>query len=216
MTPPQPQPTESVDPFPSRWGTGQAAVLRPGHPFSTTELAAMASDGILNKILLDAHVPVGTAMTRTAKLHVLRAVVPLHLQRRGVLGRLGAAWFYDCADVPDPLPILVAKEARTTTTLPRGFSLHQTAFSAFDRISHEDLFVTSPLRTTVDVALHVPGADGTRALHWLMASPHLHCPPELVLAALDAVGKKPGRRQAVARVRKVGRAVERGYEATGR
>ncbi|WP_016998301.1 hypothetical protein [Kocuria atrinae] len=57
MTPPQPQPTESVDPFPSRWGTGQAAVLRPGHPFSTTELAAMASDGILNKILLDATFP---------------------------------------------------------------------------------------------------------------------------------------------------------------
>ncbi len=131
-------------------------------------------------------------MTRTAKLHVLRAVVPLHLQRRGVLGRLGAAWFYDCADVPDPLPILVAKEARTTTTLPRGFSLHQTAFSAFDRISHEDLFVTSPLRTTVDVALHVPGADGTRALHWLMASPHLHCPPELVLAAWTPWARNPG------------------------
>lgn len=214
MTPPQS--TERAHSTPSPWGSGHVSVLLPGEPFGGAELAAMVSDGILNRILLDAHVPVGTALTRPTKLHVLRSVIPPHLQRRGVLGRLGAAWFYDCAKVPDPLPILVAKEARTTTTLPRGFSLHQTAFNTFDRVIHEDLAVTSPLRTAVDVALHVPGADGTRALHWLMASPHLHCPPELVLAALDAVGKKPGRRQAVARVRKVGRAVERDYEATGR
>lgn len=216
MTPQLPLPIGSVDPRPLRSSAGQALVLRPGHPFSSAELAAMVSDGLLTKVLLDAHVPVGTALTRSTKLHVLRAIIPPHLQRRGVLGRLGAAWFYDCAVVPDPLPILVAKEARTTTTLPLGFSLHQTAFGAFDRVVHEDLAVTSPLRTSVDVALHVPGTHGSRALHWLMASPHLHCPPELVLAALDAVGKKPGRRSAVARVRKVGRAVERGYEATGR
>ncbi|MCT1801485.1 hypothetical protein VVR84_01550 [Kocuria carniphila] len=216
MTPPQPQPTDSVHSLPPRSGAKLTPVLRPGHPFSGPELSAMVSDGILNRILLDAHVPVGTALTRVSKLHVLRAVIPAHLQRRGVLGRLGAAWFYDCAEVPEPLPILVAKDARTTTTLPRGFSLHQTAFNPFDRVVHEDLAVTSPLRTAVDVALHVPGSEGTGALHWLMASPHLHCPPELVLAALEAVGKKPGRRQALARVRKVGRAVERGYEATGR
>lgn len=214
MTSPRPLAPDSAHPLPP--GAGYLRALRPGDPFSSGELTAMVSDGILRRVVLDAYVPVGVALTRATKVRVLRAVIPQHLQRRGVLGRLGAAWFYDCADVPDPLPILVAKDARTTTTLPHGFSLHQTVFNAFDRVSHEAISVTSPLRTAVDVALHVETPEGSRALHWLMASPHLHCPPELVLAALDAVGKKPGRRQALARVRKVGRAVERGYEATGR
>ena len=216
MTPPRPLTPDPVHPLPIHTGSVATRVLRPGDPFGSGELTAMCSDGILRRVVLDAHLPAGTALTRTTKMHVLRAVIPPHLQRRGVLGRLGAAWFYDCADVPDPLPILVAKDARTTTTLPTGFSLHQTAFNAYDRVHHEGLFVTSPLRTTVDVALHVPGPEGSRALHWLMASPHLHCPPELVLAALQAVGKTPGRRQALARVRKAGRAVERAYEDTGR
>lgn len=192
------------------------AVYRPGQPFTGHELAGLVRDGLLTRVLLDAHVARGTALTRDAKVPLLKAVLPPHLQRRGTVGRLGAAWFYGCTDAPNQLPVLVAKEARTTTTLPPGFSLHQTAFGPYDRVEHHHIMVTSPLRTCVDLALHVNTAPAANALYWLMASPHLHCPPDMVLSALSAMGKKPGLRAALARVRKVARAVERDYEPTGR
>lgn len=203
-------------PVPPHHVPAPATVLLPGAPFSAGELAAMRADGILYRPLLDAHLRTGVALTRATKVRLLAALVPGHLQRRGVLGRMGAAWFYDCAPAPHPVPILVSKDARTTTTLPLGFSLHQTGFHPYDRVRHEAITVTTPLRTAVDLALHVGTADATSALHRLMAAPHLHCPPQLVHAALDVLGKTPGRRQAMARVRKLGRGVERGYEATGR
>lgn len=191
-------------------------VLRPGRPFSGAELASMVADGILCRVLLDAHVPAGVPLDRSTRLRVCGALIPPHLQRRGVLGRLGAAWLYDCAPPPVTLPVLVDKDARTTTTLPPGFSLHQTAFNPYDRVRTGGLLVTSPLRTALDLALHVITPQADQALHHLMAAPHLHCPPELVLTALELMSKKPGRRTALARTRKVARAVERGYEVMWR
>ena len=176
----------------------------------------MVTDGILYRPLLDAHLRSGVPLTRATKLGLLAALVPGHLQHRGVLGRMGAAWFYDCAPAPCPVPVLVSKDARTTTTLPLGFSLHQTTFHPYDRVRHEGITVTTPLRTAVDLALHVSTPEATGALYRLLAAPHLHCPPELVHSALDAIGKTPGRRRAMARVRTVGRSVERGYDTTGR
>lgn len=203
-------------PVASRSVPAPGPVLLPGAPFSAGELAAMLADGIVQRPLLDAHLRTGVALTRATKVLLLTALLPGHLQRRGVLGRMGAAWFYDCAPAPYPVPILVSKDARTTTTLPPGFSLHQTGFHPYDRVRHEAITVTTPLRTAVDLALHVPGADATAALQRLLAAPHLHCPPQLVHSALDALGKAPGRRRAMARVRKLGRGVERGYDTTGR
>lgn len=206
----------STGPVPSQRGPALGTVLLPGAPFSAGELAAMLADGIVYRPLLHAHLRTGVALTRATKVMLLTALVPGHLQRRGVLGRMGAAWFYDCAPAPFPVPILVSKDARTTTTLPLGFSLHQTGFHPYDRVRHEAITVTTPLRTAVDLALHVNTPDATGALHRLLAAPHLHCPPQLVHLALDALGKAPGRRRAMARVRKLGRGVERGYDATGR
>ena len=70
-------------------GTTAPLVLLPGHPFSRAELSAMTEDGLLRRELLDAYVPATTAPTLQLRATVVSRVVPGHLQRRGVLGRLG-------------------------------------------------------------------------------------------------------------------------------
>ncbi|WP_270256585.1 type IV toxin-antitoxin system AbiEi family antitoxin [Kocuria marina] len=191
-------------------GTTAPLVLLPGHPFSRAELSAMAEDGLLRRELLDAYVPATAAPTLQLRATAVSRVVPGHLQRRGVLGRLGAAWFYRCAPEPSPVTILVDKSARTTTTVPPGLVIHQTGFAPRDLVVHHGITLTTPLRTGVDLAVHVTGPAGDAALLALLSAPRLHCSPQQLLAELEALAKLPGRRVAIARVRKLARALEPG------
>lgn len=191
-------------------GTTAPLVLLPGHPFSRAELSAMAEDGLLRRELLDAYVPATAAPTLQLRATAVSRVVPGHLQRRGVLGRLGAAWFYRCAPEPSPVTILVDKSARTTTTVPPGLVIHQTGFAPRDLVVHHGITLTTPLRTAVDLAIHVTGPAGDAALLALLSAPRLHCSPQHLLAELEALAKLPGRRVAIARVRKLARALEAG------
>lgn len=186
---------------------GAFPVFLPGHPFSRAELHAMAADGVLRRELLDAHVHASRPCSTALRAAVLSRVVPGNLQRRGVLGRMGAAWFYRCAPEPCPLPILVDKSARTTTTVPPGIVLHQTSFAPQDVVVHHGITLTTPRRTAADIALHVTGAAGDAALLALLGGSPGHCEPELVLRDLETMAKTPGRRAALARVRKITRSI---------
>ncbi|MFI7482364.1 type IV toxin-antitoxin system AbiEi family antitoxin [Kocuria sp. M1R5S2] len=183
------------------------ALLLPGRPFSRVELSALVADGVLVPVVLEAHLLRGRPVTRRLKAAALEAQLPPHLLRRGVLGRLSAAWFYGCAGRPTTLPLLLDKLRRTTMSpVPEGVALHQVTLGGYDVHDTGAVRVTTPLRTAVDLALHVPGPDGTAALTTLMHAPHLHCPPELVVAALGSFGRMPGRQAALVRVRRAARA----------
>lgn len=186
------------------------ALLLPELPFSRVELAALVTDGVAVPVVLEAHLLRGRPVTRAVKLAALQAQLPPHLLRRGVLGRLSAAWFYDCAGRPTILPVLLDKLRRTTMSpVPQGLALHQVTLGGYDVHDAGAVRVTTPLRTAVDLALHVPGQEGLAALEKLMHAPHLHCPPALVLAALESFERMPGRRTAQVRVRRAARAIGR-------
>lgn len=185
-------------------------LLLPGLPFSRAELSALVSDGVLVPVLLDAHILRGRPVTRAVKLAALQAQLPPHLLRRGVLGRLSAAWFYDCAGRPTTLPVLLDKLRRTTMSpVPGGLVLHQVTLGGYDVHDAGPVRVTTPLRTAVDLALHVQEHEGSAALQKLMDAPHLHCPPDLVQAALESYVRMPGRQAALVRVRRAARAIGR-------
>ncbi|CAL8897708.1 hypothetical protein KVA01_06910 [Kocuria varians] len=198
-------------PAPSTYD-GAFSVFLPGHPFSRAELHAMTVDGVLRRELLDAHVHASRPSTDELRAAVLGRVIPGNLQRRGVLGRLGAAWFYRCAPEPSPLPVLVDKTARTTASVPPGIVLHQTRFSPDDVLTRQGIMLTSPRRTALDLALHVPGPAGDAALLALLGSRRLRCSPEQLRHALETLPKTPGRRAALTRVRKLTRALSTGAE----
>lgn len=185
-------------------------LLLPDRPFPRTELSALVTDGVLVPVVLEAHVLRGRPVTRAVKVAALEAQLPPHLLRRGVLGRLSAAWFYDCAARPTVLPVLLDKLRRTTMSpVPEGLALHQVTLGGYDVHDAGPVQVTTPLRTAVDLALHVPHREGQAALEQLMHAPHLHCPPPLVLAALESFERMPGRQAALLRVRRAARAIDR-------
>ncbi|MFC4903930.1 type IV toxin-antitoxin system AbiEi family antitoxin [Kocuria oceani] len=185
-------------------------LLLPDRPFSRAELSALVADGVLVPVVLEAHVLRGRPVTRAVKLAALEAQLPPHLLGRGVLGRLSAAWFYDCAPRPTVLPVLLDKLRRTTMSpVPDGMALHQVTLGGYDVHDSGPVRVTTPLRTAVDLALHVPEHEGLAALERLMHAPHLHCPPPLVQAALESFERMPGRQAALLRVRRAAREIGR-------
>ena len=198
-------PVQRPAPLVSREAT--VAVFLPGHPFSRAELHALAADGVLRRELPEAYVHAWQPASEAVRAAVLSRVLPGHLQLRGVLGRLGAAWFYRCAPAPSPLPVLVDKAARTTTSVPLGIVLHQTGFAPQDVVTRHGVTLTSPRRTALDLALHVPGPAGDAALLALLGAAGLACTAEQLAQDLTALGKTQGRRAALARARKLARAV---------
>ncbi|MDN5632146.1 hypothetical protein [Kocuria sp.] len=187
---------------------GAYTVFLPGPPFSRAELHAMPVDGVLRRELLAAHVHASQPVTDSLRAVVLSRVVPGNLQRRGVMGRLGAAWFYRCAPEPSPLPVLVDKGARTTATVPPGIVLHQTSLAPEDVVTLHGISLTTPRRTATDIALYVPGPAGDAALLALMGASRLRCAPEDVRHDLETMPKTPGRRAALTRVRKLSRGMD--------
>ena len=187
---------------------GPVCVFLPGHPFSRAELHAMAQDGVLRRELQDAYVHAWQPVSERVRAAVLSRVLPGHLQLRGALGRLGAAWFYRCAPAPVPLPVLVDKTARTTTSVPPGMVLHQTGFAPRDLVTHHGVTLTSPRRTALDLALHVQGPAGDAALLALLGGSGQACTVAQLTADLTDLGKTPGRRAALGRVRKLGRGLD--------
>ena len=69
------------------------------------------------------------------------------------------------------------------------------------------LYSTTPRRTAADIALHVTEPAGDAALLALLGGSPGHCEPELVLRDLETMPKTPGRRAALARVRKITRSI---------
>ena len=158
---------------PVRSGAGHCELYSPGALFSWPELQAMAADGVLTQLYQRGYLPPGTQPARSCA----PAPRPWRWRRRSGsgwwLGRMTAAWIYGCAARAGPPGAAGGRQpADLQSAGPlRGCTFHEVRLGPFDVVSMGGLMVSSPLRTALDVALHVDAERAVPALAALLARP---------------------------------------------
>ncbi|MBT1003709.1 hypothetical protein KIH31_13975 [Paenarthrobacter sp. DKR-5] len=181
-------------------------LIRPGEPFTAGELRAMALDGVVRQVIRDAYLRAGTGATPALRAQAVASAIPAAAAARTVIGRLSAAWVYGCAPPPPRVALLVDHGRRISALRPfSGCTLHEASLGRFDVVMLGSVPVTSPLRTAVDLALHVMPEQSVPALQRLTADPALNCPADLVRRAVLSWPRVPGRRAALDRLEAVRR-----------
>jgi hypothetical protein len=170
----------------------------PGLLFSSSELQAMAADGLLTRLYQHGYVLPGTAPTPQLRARAASIAVPAGIRHRVVAGRMTAAWIYGCAPEPDRLALLVdAKRRISSLRSTRGCTLHEVRLGPCDVVSLGGLMVSSPLRTAVDIALHVNSERALPALRLLLANPELNVRLRLLTLAVESTPRVPHKRAAL-------------------
>jgi hypothetical protein len=109
-----------------------------------------------------------------------------------------AAWIYGCAGEPDRLALLVDATRRVSSLRStRGCTLHEVRLGPFDVVSLGGLMVSSPLRTALDIALHVDAERALPALRRMLATPELDVRLRLLTLAVDATPRVPHKKAAL-------------------
>lgn len=176
----------------------QAELYSPGALFSWPELQAMASDGVLTQLSQRGYLPPGTRPTPQLRARAAGVLIRPAIRQRVVAGRMTAAWIYGCAPEPDRLALLVDANRRISSLRSaRGCSFHEVRLGPFDVVSLGGLMVTSPLRTAVDIALHVGPERAVPALRALVGRPELGLGLRVLVLAVDATPRVPHKRQAL-------------------
>ncbi|WP_136610577.1 hypothetical protein [Sinomonas albida] len=189
MPPPPAAPSQPVRRSPS---AAPAAILTPGRPFSPAELQAMANDGVLRLLVGDSYAPAAVPLTAELRATALAAAYEPRLRARTVVGRQSAAWIYGCAPAP-AVPVLLVPAPRRISSArkARGILVHEVWLGEYDVVELGPLFVTSPLRTAVDLAMHGDTPIASVALRRLLSRRGLGLTPSLVARALDALPRQP-------------------------
>jgi hypothetical protein len=109
-----------------------------------------------------------------------------------------AAWIYGCAAEPDRLALLVdAKRRISSLRNMRGCTLHEVRLGPFDVVSLGGLMVSSPLRTALDIALHVEPQRAIPALEGLLARPEKDVRLRLLVLAIESTPRVPHKKAAL-------------------
>ncbi|WP_223916707.1 type IV toxin-antitoxin system AbiEi family antitoxin [Arthrobacter sp. NicSoilC12] len=128
---------------------------------------------MLTQLYQRGYLPPGSHASPQLRARAAALVVAPAIRQRVVAGRMTAAWIYGCATEPDRLALLVDANRRISSLRSvRGCTFHEVRLGPFDVVSMGGLMVSSPLRTAVDVAMHV---DAERAVPasgrcWLVPS----------------------------------------------
>ena len=196
--PPQPQPAQ---PQPVAPDLPPPELYSPGALFSWPELQAMASDGVLTQLYQRGYVPPGTRPTPQLRARAASVLISPAIRQRVVAGRMTAAWIYGCAAEPDRLAMLVDAHRRISSLrTTRGCTFHEVRLGPFDVVSLGGLMVSSPLRTSVDIALHVDPGRAVPALRALLGRPELGLRLRLLVHAIEATPGMPYRKAALAKL----------------
>ncbi|MDT0168793.1 type IV toxin-antitoxin system AbiEi family antitoxin [Pseudarthrobacter sp. BRE9] len=170
----------------------------PGVPFAGPELQSLAADGLLARFHQHGYTLPGVPASPQLRARAAAGVVPPAIRQRVVAGRLTAAWIYGCAGEPDRLALLVdAKRRVSGLRNTRGCTLHEVKLGPFDVISLGGLMVSSPLRTALDIALHVDAERAVPALAGLLARPQQDVGLRLLVRAIEATPRVPHKRAAL-------------------
>ena len=179
----------------------QCELYSPGALFSWPELQAMAADGVLTQLYQRGYLPPGVPASPQLRARAASLGVAPAIRQRVVAGRMTAAWIYGCADEPDRLALLVDANRRISSLRStRGCTFHEVRLGPFDVVSIGGLMVSSPLRTALDVALHVEAERAVPALSALLARPELGVRLRLLRLAVDASPRVPHRKAALAKL----------------
>ncbi|WP_244208191.1 type IV toxin-antitoxin system AbiEi family antitoxin [Arthrobacter oryzae] len=188
-------------PGPPGPGPEHCALYSPGAMFSWPELQAMASDGLLTQLYQRGYLPPGVVASPQLRARAASLAVAPAIRQRVVAGRMTAAWIYGCAAEPDRLALLVDANRRISSLRSmRGCTFHEVRLGPLDVVSMGGLMVSSPLRTAVDVALHVEQERAVPALRALLARPELGVRLRLLRLAIDASPRLPYKRAALAKL----------------
>jgi hypothetical protein len=170
----------------------------PGPLFSWPELQAMASDGVLTQLYQRGYLPPGTRSSPHLRARALATMIPPTIRQRVVAGRLTAAWVYGCAQEPDRLALLVDANRRISSLRStRGCTFHEVRLGALDVVSLGGLMVSSPLRTALDIALHVETDRALPVLAALLEHGGLGVRLRLLKLAVEATPRVPHKKVAL-------------------
>jgi len=170
----------------------------PGMPFACPELQSLAADGILARFHQHGYTLPGIPASPQLRARAAAGAVPPAIRQRVVAGRMTAAWIYGCAAEPDRLALLVdAKRRVSSLRNTRGCTLHEVKLGPFDVISLGGLMVSSPLRTAMDIALHVESQRAVPALAALLSRPQQDVKLRLLVRAIEATPRVPHKRAAL-------------------
>ncbi len=170
----------------------------PGMPFAGPELQSLAADGLLARLHQNGYTLPEVQGSPQLRARAAAGGVPQAVRQRVVAGRMTAAWIYGCAAEPDRLALLVdAKRRVSSLRNTRGCTLHEVKLGPFDVVSMGGLMVSSPLRTAVDVALHVEAERAIPALAALLARPQQDVRLRLLVLAIEATPRVPHKRAAL-------------------
>lgn len=185
-------------PAPALPGPAPGELYSPGALFTWPELQSMASDGVLTQLFQSGYLPPGTRSTPQLRARAAALSIPPLIRQRVVAGRMTAAWIYGCARPPDRLALLVDANRRISSLRPtRGCTFHEVRLGPFDAVSLGGLMVASPLRTAVDIALHVEAERAVPALAALLARPELEVKLRLLRLAVEASPRVPHKKAAL-------------------
>lgn len=158
----------------------------------------MASDGVLTQLYQRGYLRPGTRPTPQLRARAASVLISPAIRQRVVAGRMTAAWIYGCAAEPDRLALLVDANRRISSLRStRGCTFHEVRLGPFDVVSLGGLMVSSPLRTSVDIALHVDAGRAVPALRALLAAPELGLRLRLLMHAVEATPRMPHKKAAL-------------------
>ena len=161
----------------------------------------MAADGLLTQLYQRGYLPPGAHASPQLRSRAASLAVAPAIRQRVVAGRMTAAWIYGCAAEPDRLALLVDANRRISSLRSlRGCTFHEVRLGPFDVVSMGGLMVSSPLRTALDIALHVDAEQAVPALRALLARPELGVRLRLLRLAVDASPRLPHKRAALAKL----------------
>jgi hypothetical protein len=196
-------PGTGASPTPASLPPGHAPqeLYSPGVLFSWPELQAMASDGVLTQLYQRGYLTPGARSTPRLRARAAACALPPAIRQRVVAGRMTAAWIYGCAREPDRLALLVDANRRVSSLRStRGCTFHEARLGPCDVVSLGGLMVSSPLRTAVDIALHVDPERALPALGALLACPELKLQLRLLRLAVEASPRMPHKKAALAKL----------------
>ncbi len=179
-------------------GPVRPELYAPGTLFSWPELQAMAADGVLIRLFQRGYLPPGARATPHLRARAVALAIPRAVRARVVAGRMTAAWIYAGTQEPDRLALLVDAGHRISSLRSmRGCTLHEVRLGPFDVVNFGGMLVSSPLRTALDIALHVEADRAVPALRGLLERPELGVRLRLLRIAIDASPRLPHKRAAL-------------------
>lgn len=172
-------------------------LLQPNRPFAAPELMVLSTQGVVRQVLPGTFVCSAVDDTPALRAAAVATLAGPRLLDVAVIGRLTAAWVHGFHGAPENLELLVSRFHRIP--LQRGhvrLSLHECVLDPTEVDDRFRMPLTTPVRTGLDVAFHSEPAVARGVLSRLIAPRSGACGRDELLAAIEATGRRPGKRAA--------------------